>query len=329
MDAAGLDALVRLYPARIAYLTGFHHVPTGTANRAGFRAQRLLGAGRAGGREEHAESGGRDRPRRGLLQYPAPSIRWIASPDAVGDQRETRRTGADHDGFVPYCYRGPRLSDLTGTRPVDGEMLVESLRRVSRRPRSHASSSAAIGGSRPPAYADAITQARLRMECYVPSATETLFEMVHEMPGWRPRATEEAAHIDVRGRRSTAMPHGFVKATASEGGHPGEWRERGHRRLSQRAERTMIVGEPNREQERAFAAMLALVASHRGRAPASRPARSSWPPWRSRPARRVGQSCATVGHSSASKAMRRPSSTAATRRCWSQAWCSPSSRAST
>ncbi|TMF43785.1 MAG: hypothetical protein E6I23_09305 [Chloroflexi bacterium] len=28
MDAAGLDALAVFYPARIAYLTGFHHIPT-------------------------------------------------------------------------------------------------------------------------------------------------------------------------------------------------------------------------------------------------------------------------------------------------------------
>ena len=28
MDAAGLDALTVFYPARIAYLTGFHHIPT-------------------------------------------------------------------------------------------------------------------------------------------------------------------------------------------------------------------------------------------------------------------------------------------------------------
>ena len=28
MDAAGIGALVVFYPARIAYLTGFHHLPT-------------------------------------------------------------------------------------------------------------------------------------------------------------------------------------------------------------------------------------------------------------------------------------------------------------
>ncbi|HYW23428.1 MAG TPA: aminopeptidase P family N-terminal domain-containing protein, partial [Terriglobales bacterium] len=28
MERTGLDALVVFYPARVAYLTGFHHVPT-------------------------------------------------------------------------------------------------------------------------------------------------------------------------------------------------------------------------------------------------------------------------------------------------------------
>src|SRR5713226_7963898 len=28
LDAAGLDAMCVFYPARVAYLTGFHHIPT-------------------------------------------------------------------------------------------------------------------------------------------------------------------------------------------------------------------------------------------------------------------------------------------------------------
>jgi len=28
MEAAGLDAMCVFYPARVAYLTGFHHIPT-------------------------------------------------------------------------------------------------------------------------------------------------------------------------------------------------------------------------------------------------------------------------------------------------------------
>src|SRR2546428_302013 len=98
-----------------------------------------------------------------------------------------KRTGADHDGYVPYWgYRGPRLSDLSGARPVDAEMLVESLRRVKSAPEIaciQLSCDWAARGHR--RMQGAIRTGKTEMECYVPAATETLFEMVTEMPGWR------------------------------------------------------------------------------------------------------------------------------------------------
>jgi Xaa-Pro aminopeptidase len=61
------------------------------------------------------------------------------------------------------------------------------------------------------------------------------------------------------GGRSTAMPHGFVKGHGIQMGDvlvsgAGADIDGYHSEL----ERTMIVGEPTSEQERAFAAMLAL-----------------------------------------------------------------------
>ena len=100
----------------------------------------------------------------------------------------------------------------------------------------------------------AIAVGKTEMECYTPPATETLFEMVQEMPGWRPRGGDDTGFIAmfVAGR-STAMPHGFVKghgiqlgdvlvsgAGASIDGYRSE------------LERTMIVGEPTAAQEKAF-----------------------------------------------------------------------------
>src|SRR5437867_11995288 len=59
--------------------------------------------------------------------------------------------------------------------------------------------------------------------------------------------------------RSTAMPHGFVKR---HGIQPGDVLVSGAGAnidgYRSELERTMIVGEPTPEQERAFAAMLAL-----------------------------------------------------------------------
>jgi Xaa-Pro aminopeptidase len=106
----------------------------------------------------------------------------------------------------------------------------------------------------------AIQVGKTEMECYMPGAAETLYEMVHEMPGWRPRGHNSSGLTAMFvGGRSTAMPHGFVKghgiqkgdvlvsgAGADIDGYQSE------------LERTMIVGEPTREQERAFASMLAL-----------------------------------------------------------------------
>jgi Xaa-Pro aminopeptidase len=106
----------------------------------------------------------------------------------------------------------------------------------------------------------AITTGKTEMECYAPAGIETLKEMLREMPGWRPRGFRGTGltAMFVAGR-STAMPHGFVKghgiqkgdvlvsgATADIDGYGSE------------LERTMIVGKPTAEQERAFDAMLAL-----------------------------------------------------------------------
>jgi Xaa-Pro aminopeptidase len=107
---------------------------------------------------------------------------------------------------------------------------------------------------------DAIRTGKTEMECYVPAATETLFEMVAEMPGWRPRGygTTGLQAMFVGGR-STAMPHGFVKGHGIAAGDvlvsgAGADIDGYHSEL----ERTMIVGTPTAEQERAFDAMLSL-----------------------------------------------------------------------
>lgn len=263
MDAAGLDALCVFYPARIAYLTGFHHVPTErpivlVLGPNGYSVLVVPAV-----EKEHAESVSSIDRVEVYFEYPGAEHPMDRVALALAEiNAKPRRTGADHDGFVPYWgYRGPRLSDLTGTRPVDGEMLVESLRRV-KSPAEIAciqlSCDWAARAHR--RMQDAITTGKTEMECYVPTATETLFEMVHEMPGWRPRGYGGSGLTSMFvGGRSTAMPHGFVKghgiqkgdilvsgASADIDGYHSE------------LERTMIVGEPTREQERAFAAMLAL-----------------------------------------------------------------------
>ncbi|HEY3084845.1 MAG TPA: Xaa-Pro peptidase family protein [Candidatus Dormibacteraeota bacterium] len=263
MQAAGLDALAVFYPARVAYLTGFHHIPTERpiALIVGSSGQSSLIVPAV--EKEHAESATAVDQVRIYFEYPGAEHPMETVSEVLTEMNaRSHRTGADHDGYVPYWgYRGPRLSDLTGAEPVDSEMIVESLRRV----KSEAELSCiqlscdwAVRGHR--RMQGAIQAGKTEMECYTPAATETLFEMVHEMPGWRPRGNDDSGFIAmfVAGR-STAMPHGFVKG---HGIQPGDVLVSGAGAnidgYRSELERTMIVGDPTPEQERAFGAMLAL-----------------------------------------------------------------------
>jgi Xaa-Pro aminopeptidase len=263
MDAAGLDALCVFYPARIAYLTGFHHVPTERPIVLILNAKGKATLVVPAVEKEHAESTAATSEVDVYFEYPGAEHPMERVETVLTDLgAKPKRTGADHDGFVPYWgYRGPLLSDLIGERPVDAEMLIESLRRV-----KSASELACIQLSCDWAVRAhhrmqaAIKAGKTEMECYLPSAAETLYEMVHEMPGWRPRGHDGSGLTAMFvGGRSTAMPHGFVKGHGIRHGDvlvsgAGADIDGYHSEL----ERTMIVGEPTGDQERAFAAMLAL-----------------------------------------------------------------------
>jgi Xaa-Pro dipeptidase len=263
MEAAGLEALCVFYPARIAYLTGFHHVPT--------ERPIVLVLGPKGHstlvvpavEKEHAESLPAIDRIEVYFEYPGAEhpMERVASILAEMNAKP-RRTGADHDGYVPYWgYQGPRLSDLTGHRPVEAELLVESLRRIKSADEIaciQLSCDWAVRAHR--RMQAAIRTGKTEMECYTPSAGETLVEMVREMPGWGPRGFGGSGLTAMFvGGRSTAMPHGFVKGHGIQEGDvlvSGAGADiDGYR---SELERTMIVGTPSAEQERAFAAMLAL-----------------------------------------------------------------------
>jgi Xaa-Pro dipeptidase len=142
-------------------------------------------------------------------------------------------------------------------------MLVESLRRVKSPAEIECiqlSCDWAVRAHR--RMQNSIVAGKTEMECYGPSAVATLEEMIREMPGWRPVGFGGSGltAMFVAGS-ATAMPHGFVKghgvrkgdvlvtgAGADIDGYQSE------------LERTMIAGEPTREQERAFGAMLELQA---------------------------------------------------------------------
>ena len=263
MEQTGLDALVVFYPARVAYLTGFHHIPTerpvafvlGPGGRSALVVPAV--------EKEHAEGV------RGVdhvevyfeypgEQHPMQRVRRVLR--SLGAQ--PRRIGADHDGVVPYWgYRGPRLSEVVGARTTDVEPLVEALRRI-KSPAELAciqlSCDWACRAHR--RMQGAIRTGVTEMECYEPAAFETLREMIAEMPGWRPRGFGGSGLTAMFvGGRATAMPHGFVRGHGIQSGDvlvsgASTDIDGYHSEL----ERTMIVGPPSPAQEAAFAAMLAL-----------------------------------------------------------------------
>ncbi len=263
MEAARLDALCVFYPARVAYLTGFHHIPTerpvvlvvGSTGESALVAPAV--------EKEHAEAATRVDRLNVYFDYPG-AEHPMEQVSALLREMQARpyRTGADHDGCWPlWGYRGPRLSDLTGERPIDAELIVESLRRVKSAAELECLQLACDWAARAHRrMQDAIRPGRTEMESYAPVATETLLELVREVPGWRPRGADETGlTAEFVAGRSTAMPHGFVKGV---GVQPGDVLVSGaalnvdgyHSEL----ERTLIVGEPTHEQRRAFDAMLAL-----------------------------------------------------------------------
>jgi Xaa-Pro aminopeptidase len=215
MEAAGLDAMCVFYPARVAYLTGFHHIPTErpialVLGPKGFSALLVPAV-----EKEHAEASTSLERIDVYFEYPGsehPMERLAAILTEINAR--PRRTGADHDGYVPrWGYRGPSLSELTGHAPFDAELIVESLRRV-KSPTEIAciqlSCDWAVRAHH--RMQAAITTGKTEMECYSPGITETMEEMLREMPGWRPRGFEGngLTAMFVAGR-STAMPHGFVR----------------------------------------------------------------------------------------------------------------------
>ncbi|TMD52292.1 MAG: aminopeptidase P family protein [Chloroflexi bacterium] len=262
MAAAGFDALAVFYPARVAYLTGFHHLPTERP------VALVLGDGYCAlvvpaVEKEHAESvPGVDRVDV-YFEYPGTEHPLRRVQGALLDiNASPARTAADHDGCVPrWGYRGPRLSDLTGLPVQDGEPLVEELRRVKSEAELRciqlSCDWAARGHRRMQA---AIRAGQTEMESYAPAELETLREMVAELPGWRPKGFGGSGLTAMFvGGRSTALPHGFVRGHGVQAGDvlvSGASAEiDGY--LSE-LERTLIVGEPSPAQRAAFEAVTAL-----------------------------------------------------------------------
>ena len=264
MEAMKLDALCVFYPARVTYLTGFHHIPTERPIALVLGPDAYTALIVPAVEKEHAEQVPAIDRLEVYFEYPGtehPMERVGVALAEVGAQPD--RVGSDSDGYVPYWgYRGPRLSQITGRSPIDAEMLVESLRRVKSAAELECIQlSCDWAGRAHRRMQEAIVTGKTEMECYMPAAVETLGQMVREMPGWRPVGFGGGSGLTAMfvAGRSTAMPHGFVKGRGVQAGDvlvSGAGSDVDG--YQSELERTMIVGEPAQAQERAFEAMLAL-----------------------------------------------------------------------
>ncbi len=262
LQAARLDALCVFYPARVTWLTGFHVLPTERPVAAILTPAAEVSLVVPAVEKEHAEGvpgvAGVDV----YFEYPGERhpMEWVkAALQRLG--AAPQRVAADHDGYIEYWgYRGPRLTDLLGVRPVDGEPLIESLRRVkSRREIECIRFSADWAGRGHRRMQDAIQPGPTEMECYEPAAAESLRELLAEVPGWRPRRFGAGITCSFVGGRRTAMPHGFVRGQGLKAGDvlvSGAGVDVDG--YSAELERTMFIGEPSPDQRRAFQAMVAL-----------------------------------------------------------------------
>jgi Xaa-Pro dipeptidase len=264
MEAMKLDALCVFYPARVTYLTGFHHLPTERPIALVLGPDAYTALIVPAVEKEHAELvEGIDRLEV-YFEYPGsehPMERVGVALAEVGAQPD--RIGADHDGYMPYWgYRGPRLHDITGKPPIDAEMLVEALRRVKSPAELECIQlSCDWAGRAHRRMQDAIVAGKTEMECYMPSTVETLAAMVRELPGWRPVGFAGGSGLTATfmSGRSTAMPHSFGKGEGIQNGDVlVSWAASDIDGYQSELERTMFLGEPTQAQERAFSAMLAL-----------------------------------------------------------------------
>ena len=103
LDAAGLDAMCVFYPARVAYLTGFHHIPTERpiALVLGSNAHAALIVPAV--EKEHAESSTSVDKVSVYFEYPGAEHPMERVAGILTEmEARPKRTGADHDGYVPF-----------------------------------------------------------------------------------------------------------------------------------------------------------------------------------------------------------------------------------
>src|SRR5467141_2856260 len=99
IDAAGLDAICVFYPARVAYLTGFHHIPTERPIALVLSSEANAVLIVPAVEKEHAESSTALDRVDVYFEYPGAQHPMERVSTILNDiVAKPRRTGSDHDG---------------------------------------------------------------------------------------------------------------------------------------------------------------------------------------------------------------------------------------
>lgn len=261
----GLDGAVLFDASYVLYYTGFAFIPTerpialaiSAAGEAGMLVPRL--------EREHAESNAlvqqvADYPEYPSERHPMQALRRLLETMGIGGA-----IGADHDGY-PWIlgYRGPTLSELTGTGPTKVTALVEDQLAVKSAAEIALIRESAKWGNLAHTLLQRYTRPGLtETEVTQRASNEATLAMLDAIgPVYRAQnGFFDGASAGYRGQigRNAAIPHALANnITFREGdvlvtgaGAP-VW---GY--LSE-LERTMVIGEPSQEQRRLFDHMVGL-----------------------------------------------------------------------
>lgn len=273
LEARRLDALVLFHPIRIAYLSGFFHVSTerpmalvvpGDGGTLGILVPQLEqdhvaaahGVGRVRVYPEYP-TGGDKHPMAHLADLLA----------EMGLDRAGRAIGFDSDGYLDINgYDGPGLSEVVaaGVATARARDLIDKMRAVKSPAELALIRESCVWAN----LAHRLMQQKLALgrneiELALEASTEASRAMTAALgPDYQPLTTEWGAPpalVMFHAGANTAFPHGLggsaglrrgdvlvTGAVADVGGYTSE------------LERTMLLGEPSPEFERAFGQMLRL-----------------------------------------------------------------------
>ncbi len=271
MEARGLDALVLFSPVRVAYVSGFFHVPTERPMALVVTLNGGLGALIPLLEREHIQrSPGVDRVTV-YGEYPHgggkhPMLHLVDLLGEMGVNAAGKTVGYDGDGYGDtWGYTGPRLSDIVGAgvTTVFARDLVDTVRHVKSPAELSFMRTACVWGNLAHRLMqDSIALGRTEMDVSNEASTRASRLMVAALgPGYQPLGHFSGlpATAMFHAGANTSLPHGFASAA---GVRRGDILVSGAcayiAGLESELERAMHIGEPTPEFEKYFGIMLTL-----------------------------------------------------------------------